>query len=282
MSEIRPRHSSWQTGMFVHLDVDRNDLDPYEFRVYAHLCCRANEELRTWVKQQTIAVLTGISPRKVRDALQTLEDRGWIQREPRYREDGSRATDNILVLGPPSRPARYEPLPEELQRLKPARESAPAAPHAGGANRHHVPGVPAPHAGGPGTTCLAEVIPSEVEPSEVQKDSELRSVPRAGEGGRVKLKPKVRSVKAEPPAPEPEGPAPKAPERNAAFDAAARFIVGSEDPQALSAAGSQAGKVVKHLKAHGVTAPEEITRVGRFIRDECFVSPGVIKYDSWE
>lgn len=194
MSDLRPKGSQWTTGMFVHIDVDRNDLDVYEYRVYAHLCSRAGEETRTWVKQLTIAAITGISLRKVGEALQSLENKGWIQREARYREDGSRSTDNIIILGPPAKAKRYEPSLEELQAIKPSKhrkdqgagDAGGAAGEESGPNAQEVRTVCAGGAGGARTSCVAEVVPVEVKPTEVHIPS-LRSGPPTGPVGSTSL-----------------------------------------------------------------------------------------------
>jgi DNA-binding MarR family transcriptional regulator len=133
---VKPRGNSWNLGAFLSAQLDDSRLDPFEFRVYLHLCRRANDEQRAWPSQASIAETCVMSERKVRDVLATLEERGWIGREEQRRSDGSRTTDLVTVIG--------------LEA----------------SNRHHVPGVgqdvpvlPAPRA-------AQEGIPYEGVPSE--------------------------------------------------------------------------------------------------------------------
>jgi hypothetical protein len=86
-------------GLFVHSDLDDAQLDPYEFRVWAHLCRRANKLGHAWGSQSDIMRVTGIGERKVREVLKSLEKRGWLQRENRRRQDGSRTTDLVILTG---------------------------------------------------------------------------------------------------------------------------------------------------------------------------------------
>jgi hypothetical protein len=53
---------------------------------------------RCWPSQKEIACLTSLSERAVRDALGVLEAQGYIGRELRRRQDGSRSTDIITLL----------------------------------------------------------------------------------------------------------------------------------------------------------------------------------------
>ncbi len=63
----------------------------------------ANNVNQSWASQSTLAKMTGLTTKTIRKALKDLEADGFISREERRREDGSRATDlitlNIAQLG---------------------------------------------------------------------------------------------------------------------------------------------------------------------------------------
>jgi DNA-binding MarR family transcriptional regulator len=86
-------------GAFVHSDLDDAQLDPYQFRVWGHLCRRANKLGHAWGSQSDIMRVTGIGERKVREVLKSLEQRGWLQRQKRRRQDGSRTSDLVVLKG---------------------------------------------------------------------------------------------------------------------------------------------------------------------------------------
>jgi hypothetical protein len=58
-----------------------------------------NETHRTFVGQKLICKEARVSERSLRRYLETLEGAGYIKRHERRREDGSRATDEIELLG---------------------------------------------------------------------------------------------------------------------------------------------------------------------------------------
>lgn len=137
MSGVRPVGNSYLLGIFLHSALDDLGLDPYEFRVYAHLCRRANDEQRVWEGQKKMAAICKISERRVRDSLKTLEERGLIRQDMQFREDGSQTTNLILMIGPFN--------------------SAPPP-------RQDMPPPPASRAAPPGTTCRAKGNPLEGNP----------------------------------------------------------------------------------------------------------------------
>lgn len=99
MSSITPGGNSWNMGMFVSSTLDDAELDPFTFRVYANLCRRANDELRTWPSVANICEVTGISDRKVRESLRLLQSRGMIEVVPHYREDGGQSSNTYRIVG---------------------------------------------------------------------------------------------------------------------------------------------------------------------------------------
>ena len=64
--------------------------------VYMYLCDRAGGG-SCWTGVKTIARDLHLSPRTVQRALNDLEHAGYIRRENRYRENGSR-TSNLYVI----------------------------------------------------------------------------------------------------------------------------------------------------------------------------------------
>lgn len=66
----------------------------------------ANDDNLAWVSRHTIVKYTELSPATVTRALRDLEARGLIEREERFRDNGSRTTDMIrLLVGCTPRPA---------------------------------------------------------------------------------------------------------------------------------------------------------------------------------
>lgn len=61
------------------------------------LADRADKEGRSFARQTTLAEDLGVSERTIRDALKELEAMCWIERERRFRRDGSRTSDLITV-----------------------------------------------------------------------------------------------------------------------------------------------------------------------------------------
>lgn len=65
-------------AIFIHSAVDDAGLDPFAFRVLMHLSRRANRKGMAWPGVASIAEVTGISERRVRDALRDLEARKML------------------------------------------------------------------------------------------------------------------------------------------------------------------------------------------------------------
>ena len=63
-------------SIFVHGYLDLYGLDPYEFRVLAHIACEGNSPGSV----ETIAAICMMSPRKVQTTLKRLMERGLIRR----------------------------------------------------------------------------------------------------------------------------------------------------------------------------------------------------------
>ena len=57
--------------------------------VYFYLWDRANQEGRCWPAINTIARELKLSRSTVKRALRDLEDSGWVERQDRYRDNGS-------------------------------------------------------------------------------------------------------------------------------------------------------------------------------------------------
>jgi DNA-binding MarR family transcriptional regulator len=96
---IQPKRNSYHLGLILSSDIDDAGLDVYEFRVYAHLCRRVNDQMRCWGSQKNIAKICGFSVDTVARALKKLESRGWLTQEEKYRDDGSRTTNLITLIG---------------------------------------------------------------------------------------------------------------------------------------------------------------------------------------
>ena len=102
MSRVAPRGNSFLLGLFLHSAVDDSDLTVYEFRVYAHLCRRAGDELRVWEGQKKIAACCKMSRAAAQKALYGLRDKGWIELHEGFRDDGSQKPNDIIICGPPA------------------------------------------------------------------------------------------------------------------------------------------------------------------------------------
>lgn len=72
-------HPDEQNWIFVSQAIDTYGLDPYEFRVLAHVARRAGKTACT-ASQDTIADACGINKRKVMKALQILCDAGILSK----------------------------------------------------------------------------------------------------------------------------------------------------------------------------------------------------------
>lgn len=65
--------------------------------VYIYLKDRSTLSGSCWPGVKTIASNLGLSRSTVKRALRELEDAGWIQKQPRYRENGS-STSNLYII----------------------------------------------------------------------------------------------------------------------------------------------------------------------------------------
>jgi hypothetical protein len=86
--------------------------------VLAAICEFPDQDGRCWVSQATLARMTDMSERSVREHLSFLEHTAkLIRREERRRKDGTRASDYIWVLAPKHRlrPPEPEGVPEDDQ-----------------------------------------------------------------------------------------------------------------------------------------------------------------------
>jgi hypothetical protein len=97
---VKPRGNSWTLGAFLAAELDDLGLDPYTFRVWLHLCRRANNEVRAFPSIPDMADVCKMSARSVQRALQVLDQAGFITREAQYRKDGSRTVDLLTLHGP--------------------------------------------------------------------------------------------------------------------------------------------------------------------------------------
>ena len=74
---------------------------------------------------------------------------------------------------------------------------------------------------------------------------------------------------------------PKPRPRNPLFDAVAPHVAGSDDPDAIYAARSQIGRVVKYLNDCKITA-EDVPALVAFIRSRFVTPQHSINYGSWD
>lgn len=131
MSKIAPLGNAWDMGMFVSSQLDDAGLDVFEFRIYANLCRRANDEARSWPSLNNIAAICKISTRKVREALRSLEAKGMVETIANVREDGGQGANTYRVCGPP--PRHSAPTPRHQVPTPPAPSADPP--------RHHMPTI---------------------------------------------------------------------------------------------------------------------------------------------
>jgi DNA-binding MarR family transcriptional regulator len=68
-------------AIWLHRAIDDMALDPYEFRVYCHLCRRAGANGRAWPGMQSIAAKCRMGKAKVKMCLIALVERGMIEVE---------------------------------------------------------------------------------------------------------------------------------------------------------------------------------------------------------
>ena len=117
--------------------------DPIEAFLLVTLANYADEFGVCFPSQSTLRANCRCSERKVRDSLKSLEERGLILRIMRRRDNGSRRSDVIILIGfderNPLRSPSDHPVLERLNLVE--------ADLSGAINRHTVPPAPT------GTTC---------------------------------------------------------------------------------------------------------------------------------
>ena len=102
----------------VRSDLDEYGLDPYEFRIYAHVVRRTGGKLdgKCFATQKKTADICKMSVRKVQYALKTLCEAGLLQKEER------KGRTDIYRLTPRS---AWKPKDELKQIRQKAKESKP-------------------------------------------------------------------------------------------------------------------------------------------------------------
>jgi len=83
------------------LELEDPELKPASRLVLVAVCNYSDENAACFPSQKKLGKNTGMTARTVRSHLQILEDLGYITREHRQREDGSRTTDLIRVWSKP-------------------------------------------------------------------------------------------------------------------------------------------------------------------------------------
>jgi DNA-binding MarR family transcriptional regulator len=78
MSDIIRQSTEGMNVIFIHSQLDEAGLDPYSFRVYAHLARRAGKKKDAWPEEKTIAEMTKMSKRQVVRCMKILEERGML------------------------------------------------------------------------------------------------------------------------------------------------------------------------------------------------------------
>ncbi|MEG4426306.1 MULTISPECIES: helix-turn-helix domain-containing protein [unclassified Microcoleus] len=103
----------------VHSDLDEYGLDPYEFRLYAHVVRRTGgkPEGECFAKLKKTAEICHMSVRKAQYALKTLCDAGLILKEQR------RGRTDVYRLTPKSNWKPKEELKQIRQKAKESKES---------------------------------------------------------------------------------------------------------------------------------------------------------------
>ncbi|ACK67131.1 conserved hypothetical protein [Rippkaea orientalis PCC 8801] len=100
-----------QRMIFVHSDLDLYGLDPYEFRLYAHIARRG----KCYSSLKTLAKICNMSVRRAQYGLKALESFGLIQKEIR------RGKTDIYQLTPRNQwktPEKIEELEAERKKVK--------------------------------------------------------------------------------------------------------------------------------------------------------------------
>ena len=77
------------------------DLTHRERALMLHLATEGGKHLDSWASQSYIGGRTGMSENTVRAAVTDLCERGLLTRSRRFRPDGTRTSDRIMLLPPP-------------------------------------------------------------------------------------------------------------------------------------------------------------------------------------
>lgn len=106
----------------VHSDLDEYGLDPYEFRIYAHIVRRTGGKLdgECFAKLKKTAEICHMSVRKAQYALKTLCDAGLITKEQR------KGKSDIYRLMPKSNWKPKKELKQIRQNVKEGKEEETA------------------------------------------------------------------------------------------------------------------------------------------------------------
>lgn len=112
MSRVIDKGTSYARSLFVGSAIDDAGLDPYEFRLYAHLKRRAHDGA-IWEKQERMAEICGISRKTINEILTRLEEKKWLTQESQTYK-GRRSTNLITLLEPPCNPELHGPCNPEL------------------------------------------------------------------------------------------------------------------------------------------------------------------------
>lgn len=125
------------------------------------LANHTDADFRCWPSQKTLASLTSLSERAIRNALEVLSERGLIERKERRRPDGSRASDIITLKF-------LQPAPAAGSDQQPARRAGGGAPDAGGGARRagHEPANNLPSEANASSGRARRICPEEWKPSE--------------------------------------------------------------------------------------------------------------------
>lgn len=65
--------------------------------VYIYLCDRSNNDGSCWPGLKTIASDLNLSRSTVKRAIKDLEQRGYVEKKPRYRENGSNSSNLYII-----------------------------------------------------------------------------------------------------------------------------------------------------------------------------------------
>lgn len=163
MSQITATDGRDDQPTFIHSELDDFGLDPFAFRVYAHLARRAGGKTDVhWASVASTARVCGMSERRVRMALRDLEEHGLVTRTERPGETSEyRLTPRRSWRGG----AKHEKPRHQVPPLNTPTPAPGAAPP-----RHHMPTTPAPGA--------AKGTPTKVLPLKEEAHARKRASPK--------------------------------------------------------------------------------------------------------